>query len=43
MELYGEIDLHSNNCVIVILDEKGDKLFQKEIERGSFFDPRHFL
>ena len=34
MELYGGIDLHSNNCVIVILDEKGEKLFQKRINNS---------
>lgn len=32
MELYGGIDLHSNNCVIVIQDADGQKVFQKRVD-----------
>ena len=32
MKLYGGIDLHSNNCVIVIQDETGNKLLQKRVD-----------
>lgn len=32
MQLYGGIDLHSNNCVVTLLDEKGQKVLGKRIE-----------
>ncbi len=32
MKLYGGIDLHSNNCVVTLLDEDGQKVLGKRIE-----------
>jgi len=32
MKLYGVIDLHSNNCVINIIEEHGTVIFKKNIE-----------
>jgi transposase len=34
MKLYGGIDLHSNNCVIVILGETGKKILQKRVNNS---------
>lgn len=31
MKLYGGIDLHSNNCVIVLVDEKGVEVLRKRV------------
>ncbi len=31
MKLYGGIDLHSNNSVINLVDEKGEVVFKKRI------------
>ena len=32
MKLYGGIDLHSNNCVVVLVDEEGRKVLHKRID-----------
>lgn len=34
MKLYGGIDLHSNNCVLVILDQDGNKIFQRRLNNS---------
>ena len=34
MKLYGGIDLHSNNCVVVILDDTGKAVFQKRLNNS---------
>ena len=34
MKLYGGIDLHSNNCVLVILDDNGNKVLQKRLNNS---------
>jgi transposase len=34
MELYGGIDLHSNNCVVVILNNTGQKIFQQRLNNS---------
>ncbi|WP_301003382.1 hypothetical protein [Pseudoalteromonas sp.] len=31
MKLYGGIDLHSNNCVIAIINEQGETLTVKRL------------
>jgi transposase len=31
MKLYGGIDLHSNNCVVVLLDEEGHVVYEKRL------------
>jgi len=31
MKLYGGIDLHSNNCVIAVLDEEGRPVFRRRV------------
>jgi len=39
MKLYGGIDLHSNNCVISIKDEKGEVKVRKKLpnDLGTIF------
>jgi hypothetical protein len=32
MKLYGGIDLHSNNCVVVLVEEDGRELLRKHID-----------
>ncbi len=32
MKLYGGIDLHSNNCVVTLVDEEGQKVLNKKID-----------
>ena len=32
MELYGGIDLHSNNCVLVLLDEEDRTVLEKRLQ-----------
>jgi len=32
MKLYGGIDLHSNNCVVFLVDEEGQKILHKRID-----------
>jgi transposase len=32
MKLYGGIDLHSNNCVVTLIDEDGQRVLQKRID-----------
>jgi transposase len=32
MKLYGGIDLHSNNCVVTLVDEDGHKVLNKKID-----------
>jgi transposase len=32
MKLYGGIDLHSNNCVVTLVDEAGQKVLGKRVE-----------
>ena len=32
MKLYGGIDLHSNNCVVVLLDEQDRVVYQKRLD-----------
>jgi uncharacterized FlaG/YvyC family protein len=32
MKLYGGIDLHSNNCVVVLVDEEGGEVLRKRID-----------
>jgi transposase len=31
MKLYGGIDLHSNNCVVVVLDEEDRVVYEKRL------------
>jgi transposase len=31
MKLYGGIDLHSNNCVVVLLDEEDPVVYEKRL------------
>ena len=31
MKLYGGIDLHSNNCVVVLINEEGKEIFRRRI------------
>ena len=37
MALYGGIDLHANNSVVVVIDEQGRVVYQKRLrnERGE--------
>lgn len=32
MKLYGGIDLHSNNCVVVLVDEESREVLRKRID-----------
>ena len=32
MKLYGGIDLHSNNCVVVLVDEDSREILRKRID-----------
>jgi transposase len=34
MKFYAGIDLHSNNCVVVIIDEEGKLIYQKRLENN---------
>jgi len=40
MKLYCGIDLHSNNSVIVILDEADKVVYQKKLNNGIALRPR---
>ncbi|MDP3683059.1 MAG: IS110 family transposase [Ignavibacteria bacterium] len=36
MKLYGGIDLHSNNCVVVLVDEENREILRKRIDNDLF-------